>query len=187
MEENEQQNPKKKKKDKATKSGRSTDTMFKTLLTNLVRLSNMADQKAGLMISVNSIIVSIVISFVLGHIGENKNLLLPTFLLLFVCLLTIVFAILATRPTVDKKLGKDTDLLFFGHFSSFTLNEYVHSMQELLKDEANLQSKMLSNMHAQGLVLDNKYKYLKISYTVFMVGFPLVIVVYILALTNFIK
>ncbi len=184
MENTELLNQKPHKKDKKKKGGRSTETMFRTMLTNLVRLSNMADQKAGLMISVNSIIVSLVVSFLFNRLTENKDLLLPTFLLLLVCLITIIYAILATRPTVNKKIVNEADLLFFGHFSSFSLEEYVSSMRELVSDEKNLQNKMIGNIYAQGRVLEKKYQYLKIAYTVFMVGFPVVVLVYILSLTR---
>ncbi len=174
----------KKKEKKKKKGGRSTETMFRTMLTNLVRLSNMADQKAGLMISVNSIIVSLVVSVLFNKLTENRDLLFPTFLLLLVCLITIIYSILATRPTVNKRIVNEADLLFFGHFSSFSLDDYVRSMQELVANETNLQNKMIGNIYAQGRVLEKKYLYLKIAYTVFMVGFPLVVVAYILSLTN---
>ena len=172
------------KKEKKKKGGRSTETMFRTMLTNLVRLSNMADQKAGLMISVNSIIVSLLVSFLFNRLSENKQLLFPTFLLLLVCLITIIYSIFATRPTVDKTIVTEADLLFFGHFSTFSLEEYVKSMRDLVSNELNLQNKMIGNIYAQGRVLEKKYQYLKIAYTVFMVGFPLVIVVYIIVLTK---
>jgi Family of unknown function (DUF5706) len=176
--------PAKIKKEKKKKSGRSTETMFRTMLTNLVRLSNMADQKAGLMISVNSIIVSLVVSFLFNRLSEDKSLLFPTFLLLLVCLITIIYSILATRPSVDKTIVHEADLLFFGHFSTFSMEDYVKSMRELVSNESNLQNKMIGNIYAQGRVLEKKYLYLKIAYTVFMVGFPSVIVVYILVLTG---
>ncbi|MES2794518.1 MAG: Pycsar system effector family protein, partial [Bacteroidota bacterium] len=157
------------KKKKKKKGGRSTETMFRTMLTNLVRLSNMADQKAGLMISVNSIIVSLVVSFLFNRLTESRELLLPTFLLLLICLVTIIYSILATRPSVDKNIVNEADLLFFGHFGSFSLEDYVKSMRELVSDEYNLQNKMIGNIYAQGRVLEKKYQYLKIAYTVFMV------------------
>jgi Family of unknown function (DUF5706) len=175
-----------KKEKKKKKGGRSTETMFRTMLTNLVRLSNMADQKAGLMISVNSIIVSLVVSFLFNRITENPNLLFPTFLLLLVCLITIIYAILATRPTVNKTIVNEADLLFFGHFSSFVLEDYVKSMKDLVADEGKLQTKMIGNIYAQGRVLEKKYLFLKIAYTVFMVGFPLVVLTYILVLTKWV-
>jgi hypothetical protein len=168
--------PKKKKK----KEGRSAETMFRTMLTNLVRLSNMADQKAGLMISVNSIIVSLIVSFLFNKISDNKALLFPTCLLLLVCLITIVYSVLATKPSVNKTISNEADLLFFGHFSAFSVDGYVKSMQALVKDEANLQTKMIENIYAQGKVLEKKYQYLKVAYTAFMIGFPIVILSYIL-------
>jgi hypothetical protein len=85
---------------------------------------------------------------------------------------------------VNKTIVNEADLLFFGHFSSFSPEEYISSMRELVADGKNLQNKMIGNIYAQGRVLEKKYQYLKIAYTVFMVGFPLVIMVYIFALTR---
>ena len=178
---------KEKKKKKKKEGGRTKETMFRTTLSNLVHLSTIADNKAGLMISVNAIIISIMVSFMINQYDENPSMIWPTLLLVLVCLLTIMYAILATKPsnniTVRKK-KKDVDLLFFAEYSTLSLEEYKEEMGELIKDDDKLTDKMLVNMYAQGHVLTRKFKLLKISYTIFMYGFPSVILLYLLVLSK---
>jgi Family of unknown function (DUF5706) len=173
----------KKKKDKS----RSIETMFKTTLSNHVQLSNMADQKAGLMISVNSIIISIMASFAVQGLSSNPKLIIPTSLLIAVCLLTITFAIIATKPSVKAKkriAPENIDLLFFGHYTKLSLEEYKEAMDKLINDKKALRDQMTANIYAQGMVLNRKFRLLKIAYTIFMVGFPLVVICYFMTLSG---
>jgi Family of unknown function (DUF5706) len=179
----------KKKKKKKESGGRTAETMFRTTLSNLVHLSNIADNKAGLMISVNSIIISIMVSFMVNQYAANPMLLWPTFLLVLVCLLTIMYSILATKPTSKINISKkkeDLDLLFFADYATLTLAEYKVGMQTLISSDANLHEHMIANMYAQGHVLTRKFKLLKIAYTIFMIGFPTVIVAYLVVLAKLI-
>jgi Family of unknown function (DUF5706) len=163
----------KKKKDKKAEN-KTNQTMLRSMFGNLVSLSNLADQKAALMISVNSILVSVIITFVFGSDGFNKNLLYPILFLLSVCVMTIVFSIIATKPKLSshKSSGQPIDLFFFQSFSSISSDEYQNQMKTLMNDENLLQDKILNNIHAQGKVLTRKYNQLKIAYTIFLVGFP---------------
>ncbi len=187
MEELAQQKEPKKKKKKKKEGSRSVETMFRTTLSNHVQLSNMADRKAGLMISVNSIVISIMVSFMVHEFANNPKLITPTTLLVLVCLLTITFSILATKPNIKSSSKLDTtdiDLLFFGHYTSLSLEEYKSTVQTMMNDEAAIRSLMITNIYAQGQVLNRKYKLLKVAYTIFMYGFPLVVLSYILVLSG---
>ncbi|TAF26385.1 MAG: metal-dependent phosphohydrolase [Runella slithyformis] len=177
----------KKKKKKKKEASRSAETMFRTTLTNHIELSSMADQKAGLMISVNSVVVSIMVSFMVNELADNPRLILPTCLLVVVSLLTITFSILATKPSVKsvpKAEGQRIDLLFFGDYTLLSLDEYNNAMTKMLESENTLRNQMIASIYAQGAVLSRKYKLLKIAYTIFMFGFPLVVLVYFLALSG---
>jgi Family of unknown function (DUF5706) len=178
--------PKKKKK-KKKEGGRAAETMFRTTMSNLVHLSNIADNKAGLMISVNSIIISIMVSFMVNQYAESPTLLWPTSLLVLVCLLTIMYSILATKPSSNissKKQKKEIDLLFFAEYSTLSLDEYKDEMKNLVASDTNLHDHMIANMYAQGHVLTRKFKLLKVAYTIFMIGFPIVIVAYLIVLAK---
>src|SRR5438876_4145834 len=91
----------KKKKDNDAKTERGISTVFRIMASNQSNLSQMADSKAHIMISVNSIILGIVVGTLLKQLETYNNLILPTIILVAVCLTTIVFSILATRPTIS--------------------------------------------------------------------------------------
>jgi hypothetical protein len=142
----------------------------------------MADNKANIMITVNSIIVSILVSILIRKFEEFPNLIVPTVILTMVCLITIVFAVLATRPNVssgrftrEDVQAKRTNLLFFGNFHNMTLEDYEEGVREMMTDSEFLYGSMTRDIYFQGKVLGRKYKLLRISYTVFMFGFVLAV------------
>ena len=63
-----------------------------------MRLSVMADNKAFIMISVNSILISVGIGLIIGKFVLINKLFIPTVLLLTVNVITIIYSVLATRP-----------------------------------------------------------------------------------------
>ena len=60
----------------------------------------MADNKAHIMITTTSIIISVLLSLLLRKLEDNPQLVIPTMILLTVCVVTMVFSILATRPSL---------------------------------------------------------------------------------------
>jgi hypothetical protein len=99
----------------------------------------------------------------------------------------MVFAILATRPNVlqgkfneDDIKKKRTNLLFFGNFHSMDIENYEWAMKEMMKDGDYLYGSMIKDIYYLGKVLGKKYKYLRISYNIFMFGFIVAIVAFIL-------
>ncbi len=156
---------------------RSIQTLFRTTSNNHFSLSAMADSKANIMISVNSIIISILFSVILGRLEYYPHLIYPTLILSTVCLLAIIFSVLATRPSVsggrfteDDIRNKKTNLLFFGNFHRMNLDEYHWAMGELLKDRDYIYDSMVKDIYFLGVVLARKYRFLRISYTIFMYG-----------------
>lgn len=168
----------KRKFEKGTRPDRGIETMFRTTSENHVTLSGMADTKANIMISINTIILSIIVSVLFRKLEEFPHLLVPTLMLVTTCLVTIVLAILATRPNVakgkftkDDILNKKTNLLFFGNFHNMELKDYEWGMKEMMKDYDYLYGSMIKDIYFLGKVLARKYKMLRLSYTVFMFGF----------------
>jgi predicted metal-dependent HD superfamily phosphohydrolase len=167
---------------------RGVQTMFRTTATNHIHLSSQADSKAHIMISVNSIIISIMFSVLLGRLEYYPHLAIPTLLLAIVCVLTIIFSVLATRPSIsggtfteDDIRNKRTNLLFFGNFHKMGLDEYNWAMHELLKDRDYVYASMIKDTYYLGLVLAKKYRYLRISYTIFMFGLIAAVLTFVFA------
>ena len=177
-----------KKEEKPPKTGRGVETMFRLTSKNHLDLSNMADNKANIMISINSIILSVIVSVLIRKLEEYPHLIAPTMIMTVVCLTTIVFAILATRPNVSEGrftrqdiLNKKTNLLFFGNFHSMSLQDYEWGMKEMIKDPDYVYSSLIRDIYFLGAVLGKKYKLLRIAYTFFMFGFVLAVLSFILA------
>jgi predicted metal-dependent HD superfamily phosphohydrolase len=175
-------------KHKNDKPERGIETMFRVSSSNHQKLSGMADNKAHIMITVNSIILSAVISLLLRKLDNNSYLMIPTFMLLGVSLITIIFSILATRPSIpngyftEKDIEeKKVNLLFFGNFHKMPLKEYKAGMEKMMEDTDFLYGSLIMDGYAQGIVLGKKYHLLRISYNVFMYGLALSVIAFIVA------
>lgn len=157
--------------------GRGVETMFRTTSANHLKLSEMADGKAHIMISVNSIILSVTISILLTKLEQYPNFIIPTAILVAVCVLAIIFSVLTTRPNVTKgKFEKEEilttkpNLLFFGNFHEMSLDDYSWAMKEMMQDREYLYGAMIKDIYFLGVVLSKKYHFLRISYNIFMFG-----------------
>lgn len=135
---------------------------------------------------------TILVSILIRKFEEFPNLIVPTVILTMVCLITIVFAVLATRPNVssgrftrEDVQAKRTNLLFFGNFHNMTLEDYEEGVREMMADSEFLYGSMTRNIYFQGKVLGRKYKLLRISYTVFMFGFVLAVLSFGIAIFFF--
>ena len=165
------------KKEKAAKTERGVVAMFRIMSESHNNLSQMADSKANIMISVNTIVISIMVSVLLGKLQFYPEFIAPTVILVLVCLSAVVFAILATRPNIsggtftrDDIQNKQINLLFFGNFYNMQLTDYDWAMKEMMKDKEYLYGSMIKDIYFLGVVLARKYKFLRWSYSIFMYG-----------------
>jgi pycsar effector protein len=180
--------PTKVKNDKKERPERGIETMFRISSNNHSRLSDMADNKAHILITVNSIILSAVISLLLRKLDNNEYLAIPSFILLLVSLITMVFAILATRPKIPNGVftseditEKKVNLLFFGNFYKMGLEAYREAMLKVMDDHDFLYDNLIRDVYSQGVVLGRKYYLLRIAYSVFMFGLIVAVVAFIIA------
>lgn len=179
----------KKKKEKESQSERAIQTVFRIVAQSQNNLSQMADSKANILISVNAIVLSVIIGTLFDNLLTDANLQIPVMMLVIVCVLAIMFGILATRPNVtsgtftkEDIVNKKTNLLFFGNFHKMGYADYDWGMTELLADKNYLYSSMIKDTYFLGIVLAKKYRYLRIAYNIFMYGLILAIVAFLIAI-----
>jgi predicted metal-dependent HD superfamily phosphohydrolase len=175
-------------KEKILKPDRGIETLFRTTSHNHIMLSQMVDSKASILITINSIILSLIVSVLIRKLEENSYLLVPTILLISVCLATMVFSILASRPNVSSGKftredikNKQTNLLFFGNFHAMTVEDYQWGMKEMMKDADYLYGSLIKDIYYLGKVLGRKYRHLRVAYSIFMYGFVVAILSFIIA------
>jgi hypothetical protein len=167
---------------------RAVETMFKNSSSGHQRLSVMADNKAFIMISVNSIIISVALGLIIGKFVLDRKLIVPTILLLSVNVITIIYSVLATRPRVmsgtftkEDVHEKKVNLLFFGSFYKMPLKDFEYGIRHMMDDSDFLYKSLIKDIYWQGRVLGRKFKLLRISYDIFMYGTALSVVAYILS------
>jgi predicted metal-dependent HD superfamily phosphohydrolase len=178
------------KETKNEKPDRGIDTLFRVTLGNHTRLSGIADSKANILLSVNAIIISIALSTIVPKLDSPKNahLVVPVFVMLISSVITIIFAILSTRPKVTKGVfekqdieDKKVNLLFFGNFYKMPLEEYEWAMNVMMKDRDYLYNTMIKDLYFLGLVLEKKYRLLRVAYNLFMIGIILSVIAFLIA------
>lgn len=185
---------KKEFKDEKRDYSRAIDTMFRVTLNNHTRLSDIADSKANILLSVNAIIISIILGTLLPKLDavKNQHLIIPTFVLLMSSVGTIIGAIISTRPKVtsgsftrEEVQQKKVNILFFGNFFKMPLSEYEWAMNELMKDRDGLYNTLTKDLYYLGLVLNRKYRLLRITYGIFMVGIIVSVAVFVWAFLKY--
>ena len=156
---------------------RGIETMFRITASKNIRISEMADSKANIMITVNAIIISVIFGLMAGALGENQNLIIPAVLLLIVNVGTIIFSVLATRPKItngrftrEDVTNRSVNLLYFGSFYKMSFKEYDEGLKEMMYDRDFLYGSLSKDNYWQGRVLGRKYRLLRISYTIFLYG-----------------
>lgn len=178
------------KKGKKKKPDRGIDTMFRVTLNNHTRLSGIADSKANILLSVNAIIISVALSTIVPKLDNpnNAHLIGPTFTMIMFSVVSIIFAILSTRPKVTSGQFTKQDLaeqkvnlLFFGNFYKMPLKEYQEAVNDMINDKDYLYNTMISDLYYLGVVLEKKYRLLRITYNIFMTGIIVSVITFIIA------
>ncbi len=182
---------KKKKKGKGEQApladSKSVQIMFKTALRNHIDLTNLADNKANIMLSINAIIITITIPLLPTYLAQDMTLLLPAATLLITCMVSIVFATLATRPismggetSLEQIRSGKSNLFFFGNFYKMSIQQYKEGMKEVINNETVLEGSAISDLYYLGAALGNKYKLLRTCYTIFMLGITSTVIMFAL-------
>ena len=89
----------------------------------------------------------------------------------------MILSILATRPNVtsgeftkEDVENQKVNLTFFGNFHKMKLKEFEWAIEELLKDKDYVYKSLTKDLYFLGKVLERKYRILRVTYTIFMIG-----------------
>jgi predicted metal-dependent HD superfamily phosphohydrolase len=183
-----------KAKYKSDSPDRGVQTLFRVTLRNHMTLSDIADTKANILLSVNAIIISLALSNLIPKLDNPSNdyLIYPTVIFVLFSVVSMVLAVLATRPNVtrgeftkDDVNQKKVNLLFFGNFHKMGLKEYEWAINELIKDKEYIYSSLTKDLYFLGLVLNRKYKLLRWTYTIFMIGMVVSVIAFAISFKFF--
>ncbi len=172
---------------KAEDPEKAIQSVYRITLRNHIKLSDIADTKANILLSVNAIIISIAISNLIPKLDNASNhyLIIPSVIFMLFTVISIVLSVLATRPNVtsgkftkEDVTNKKVNLLFFGNFHKMNLDEFEWAMNEMINDKDYIYSSMTKDLYFLGLVLQRKYKILRLTYSIFMTGIVISVIAF---------
>jgi hypothetical protein len=145
--------------------------MLRTVQTNTLRLSQMADQKASILMGATFLVFTIAVGQAFaGRLPWSLGILAVFAFLSALC------AVLAVVPRLGGRLppGTRRNKLFFGHFHDLEEDAWTAEvLADLHSDEAVFRS-MLHDIYQNGQVLQHrKYRFLGYAYRLFVTGLVL--------------
>ena len=162
------------------RSERGAETLFRLVSKNQYTLNSMIDKKSNILISINALILSIILGTVYGELDSDPHLIYPVILMLLTNIISIAYAIFATRP--ELKHGKESvnNFLFYGNFNKMVEDEYVEKMTGLMYQGDELYKTIAKDTFYLGKTIDKKFKLLRKSFHVFLGGIIISVVTFML-------
>lgn len=142
--------------------------MLRTVQSNTLRLSQMADQKASILMGASFLVFSLSVGQALAG-----RLPWPLTILAIFAFLSALCAVLAVMPRLGGSLPPDTqpNLMFFGHFCDLDEEEWMHEALAGMRSDEGVYRSMLRDIYQNGQVLrQRKYRFLNYAYRLFIAG-----------------
>jgi hypothetical protein len=147
----------------------------RTLQTITLGYSQMADQKASILMGATFVVFTIAVGQIRG--GGLPVSLTILALFAFASALCAIFAVL---PSVGAMKGVRANTLFFGQFAQIPEEEWIDTVVAGLSSDEAIFRLMLRDIHQNGLILQRrKYRYLRLAYRIFVVGLCLTVITFV--------
>lgn len=159
---------------KINEPGGHIDQLLRQTRAHHVQLSQMADIKANMLLTVSML----VITFTARHVLDPA-LRWPALIVCTSCLATVILAAYAVMPKVklpglkrpEPVRGPFFNLLFFGDFANMSLEEFEREMEQVLNDPSQVYQTKVREIYTMGVFLARqKYRFIRLAYTTFITG-----------------
>ncbi len=161
------------------RSERGAETLFRLVSKNQYTLNTMIDRKSNILISINALILSIILGTMYGQLDNDPHLIYPVVLMLLTNIISIAYAIFATRPELKHGEKSANNLLFYGNFNTMQEDEYVEKMTGLMYQGDELYKTIAKDTFHLGKTIDKKFKLLRKSFHVFLGGIIISVIAFI--------
>lgn len=154
------------------KPERGVETWLRLASKNLHTRLAIVDTKANILITSNSIIISVVLGSLYPRLATDWHLIYAVGGMIVTNVLSIAFAILATLPEAQKSSEnvEDNDLMAFDGFYKMEEKEYKSAVMSILEEGKTLYPSILTDVYKLGITLSRKYRLIRISYLIFLYG-----------------
>lgn len=141
--------------------------LLRTVQNNTLLLSNMADNKASILMGATFVVFSIAVSqSMAGRLTWALGIMAVA------AFASSLLAVMSVMPRIGRPSPNIVpNPLFFGHFAQQDEAEWTDDILERLKHDDSIYRAILHDIYQNGLVLDRrKYRFLAYSYRCFVVG-----------------
>ncbi len=170
-EENKKSNKEKKKLEKF--DSRGVQTLFRTMSRNHYNLIRMVDAKASIILTVNSIIISLMFGVVYLAPENQKGVLeIGAKFLLNFGMASMVFALIAMLPHRYNKATQNgyRGSLYAANFSKLSFEEFQEEMQRVIANGNSVYTEMINDLYYLGKSISWKQRLIFISTFLFLIG-----------------
>lgn len=174
-------------------SSQGRQTLFRVTYRTQINLIRIADNKANMILGINAMIITVLVGIISSRmiltaetLNGNIEFVIPVVLVILTSLITALFAIRSAKPRLmsNKKARtiaeEKKSLLFFGNVWSIPVQDYIHQMEELIESPQEMYQHMIIDIHNQSKVLHQKYELLRQAYLIFMLGFTVSILSFLI-------
>lgn len=155
---------------------RGIQTLFRTLSRNHYNLLRMVDNKAGIIIAVNSIIISLSMGaiYIGSNSSENNVGNNQIKFIICSCIASMTVALISMLPYRyrGKQFKNSTykGSLYAQNFSMMTLKEFKANIFNTIETGANLYEEMINDIYFLGKYIAWKQKLVIVSFIIFLLG-----------------
>ncbi|MDB5678308.1 Pycsar system effector family protein [Sphingomonas bacterium] len=143
--------------------------VVRTAQTMHLSLSQMADQKASILMGATFVIFTLAVGQAKGGIPPLPLAILGGFA--FVSALLAVSVVMPSIGTKRTDPDAPVNLLFFGSFVRLSEDDYVEALRERVRDDNDALEIMVRDLYQNGRILaDRKYRLLGYAYLALMTG-----------------
>lgn len=151
--------------------------LLRTTQINTLALSQMADQKANIMIGATFVVFSLSVTRLMG-----ETITLATLCLAATAFLSSLCAVIAVMPTFSAPPDDDARFnpLFFGHFATLREEQWQDLLIDRFHKDETVYRTMMHDIYGNGRVLHRrKYRFLSFGYRIFLGGLLLTMLVFV--------
>lgn len=152
--------------------------LIRTTTQSHLLLSQMADQKASILLGATFVVFTIAI----GQAGSGRYPL-PLMVLACFAFLSALCAVMVVMPSINvpPAVKGKSNMLFFGVFTQFDEEEFTDYIVEQIATDEGMFRTMLRDVYQNGQVLRRKkYRWLSYAYRTFLAGLTLTLLAYLL-------
>lgn len=154
---------------------RGTQTLFRTLSRNHYNLLKMVDNKASIILTINSIIISLIMgAMYVAPETEKMAIMTGAKILRIFSMLSMIFAVISMLP--HRYLGKKfkdsgyKGTLYADNFATKSIEDFRKEFERIMSSGEQVYDEMINDLYFLGVVISRKQRMIWFSTIIFLIG-----------------